>query len=153
MNSVRVYEPALCCNTGVCGPELDQALVTFTADLNAVRTAEADIARFNLAGDPFAFAENPVVVNFLQTAGPDGLPLTLVNGATVMTGRYPSRDELLRFAGLEAARSTLPMADSCCGGAEETASSGCCGGSSAATQEAPAAASQRGCCSPVGSAS
>ena len=30
---IRVYEPALCCATGVCGPDLDQTLVQFTAAL------------------------------------------------------------------------------------------------------------------------
>lgn len=29
MPSVHVYEPALCCNTGVCGEDVDQSLVTY----------------------------------------------------------------------------------------------------------------------------
>ena len=33
MTTIEVFEPALCCNTGVCGPELDQELVDFTAAL------------------------------------------------------------------------------------------------------------------------
>ena len=33
MPTIHVFEPALCCNTGVCGPDVDQALVDFTADL------------------------------------------------------------------------------------------------------------------------
>ena len=37
MRTIRVYEPALCCNTGVCGPDVDQALVTFTADLHHLK--------------------------------------------------------------------------------------------------------------------
>ena len=41
--------PALCCNTGVCGPDLDQALVDFTADLNHLAGRGADINRHNLA--------------------------------------------------------------------------------------------------------
>jgi hypothetical protein len=118
MSEVRVFEPALCCNTGVCGPELDQSLVNFTADLHHVRDAGGDAARFNLASDPAAFAGNPVVVNFLQAAGSDGLPLVLVDGVTVLTGRYPTRAELLRFAGL-ADREPIIMlqqASGCCGG-------------------------------------
>lgn len=126
MPTVRIFEPALCCNTGVCGEELDQKLVNFTADLNSVKGNGADIARFNLASDPGAFVADPLVVNFLQAAGSEGLPLTMVDGATVLTGRYPTRQELLRFAGVSEARpvTVLPQASSgCCGG---TAATGCC---------------------------
>lgn len=120
MSTIRVFEPPLCCNTGVCGPELDQALVSFTADLTHLASAGADIARFNLASDPVAFAENAHVVAFLQTAGSEGLPLILVDGITVMAGRYPTREELVRFSGT--APELLPSAtpsqpDGCCGGA------------------------------------
>lgn len=125
MSEVRVFEPALCCNTGVCGPELDQDLVSFTADLNHVRGAGGDVDRFNLASDPAAFVANPAVVNFLQTAGSEGLPLVLVDGTTVMTGRYPSRAELLKFAGLAESQplTVLPPASGCCGGSANQ--SGC----------------------------
>ena len=121
---IRVYEPALCCNTGVCGPDVDQALVEFTADLAYLKGRGADIARHNLANDPQAFADDAGVRAFLQTAGSAGLPLVTVNGVTVVTGRYPSRTELERFAGLTAEFTELTMlADdggSCCG------SGGCC---------------------------
>lgn len=56
MARIRVWEPALCCNTGVCGPDVDEALVAFTADLAALRGQGVDIARHNLANDPMAFA-------------------------------------------------------------------------------------------------
>jgi arsenite methyltransferase len=100
MPVIRVYEPALCCNTGVCGPDVDQALVSFTADLNHLAGRGTDIARHNLAHDPQAFAHDETVRAFLQVAGSEGLPLTTVDGVTVMTGTYPTREQLLRFAGL-----------------------------------------------------
>ncbi len=100
MATIRVFEPALCCNTGVCGPELDDKLVTFTADLNHLQGLGADIERHNLANDPSAFATDETVRAFLTVAGSEGLPLTLVDGVTVMTGTYPAREQLLRFAGL-----------------------------------------------------
>ena len=102
MPAIHVYEPALCCNTGVCGPDLDQRLVTFTADLDHVVDAGGELQRHNLANDPQAFAEDETVRSFLQVAGSAGLPLTLVDGVTVLTGRYPDRGELLRWAGLSA---------------------------------------------------
>ena len=99
MVSIRVFEPALCCNTGVCGEDVDQALVDFSADLEFFASQGVDIARHNLANDPTSFVENPAVMNFLTVAGSEGLPLVLVDGVTVLTGSYPSRDMLARYAG------------------------------------------------------
>jgi Arsenical resistance operon protein ArsD len=105
---IRVYEPALCCNTGVCGPDLDQKLVDFTADLNHLVERGAVIARHNLASDPGAFTTEESVRTFLQVAGSEELPLTTVDGVTVMTGTYPTREQLARFAGLGEEPVTVP---------------------------------------------
>lgn len=100
MASIRVFEPALCCNTGVCGEDVDQSLVNFTADLDSLKREGVDISRHNLASDPSAFVENPAVMAFLKVAGSEGLPLVLVDGVTVFTGSYPTREMLARYAGL-----------------------------------------------------
>lgn len=125
MPDIHVYEPALCCNTGVCGPDLDETLVTFTADLQHVSEAGGSAQRHNLANDPQAFADSETVRSFLQVAGSAGLPLTTVDGVTVLTGRYPSRDELLAYVGLKSGHADLGLT------AVEApaASGGCCGGS------------------------
>ncbi|QQY15582.1 arsenite efflux transporter metallochaperone ArsD [Cutibacterium avidum] len=129
MTTIRVYEPALCCNTGVCGSDVDQELVTFTSDVRALQAQGIDVQRANLATDPTRFAENPVVVAFLQTAGSEALPLTLVDDVTVLTGRHPSRDEMLRWAGRTDAspHTELPVIEDCC--SDQGASTSCCGGS------------------------
>lgn len=127
MPVIRVFEPALCCNTGVCGPDLDQELVDFTAAVNALKAQGVDIHRANLASEPAQFAEHPVVVKFLQAAGSEGLPLTLVDDVTVLAGRHARRDELERYAGLNPTKDDQPQGG-CCGpqqGAPAT-STGCC---------------------------
>jgi hypothetical protein len=126
MTTIRVYEPALCCNTGVCGPDVDESLVTFTADLGALKGLGVDIERHNLANDPTAFATDETVRAFLQVAGSDGLPLTLVDGVTVMTGTYPARDQLLKFAGVDT--EVVPAGVTMLG--EPADSGSCCGGTS-----------------------
>jgi arsenite-transporting ATPase len=129
MRTIRVYEPALCCNTGVCGPDVDQALVTFTADLNHLKSLGADIERHNLANDPGAFVASDPVRSYLELVGSAGLPMTVVDGVTVMTGGYPSRAQLLAFTGLgtpvAAPEGAIQLgvvedSSSCCGGG------GCC---------------------------
>ncbi|MFO7689016.1 MAG: arsenite efflux transporter metallochaperone ArsD [Cryobacterium sp.] len=100
MTDIQIFEPGLCCGTGVCGVDVDQSLVTVSADLNWLRAEGGVAARFNLAQEPIAFAENEIARSFLITAGQAGLPITLVDGATVLTGRYPNRVELASWAGL-----------------------------------------------------
>lgn len=100
MSTVEIFEPALCCTTGICGPDVDQALVEVSADLDWAAKRGGRIARHNLANDPMAFATNDTARRFLELSGSEGLPLVLVDGATALTGRYPTRGELARWAGL-----------------------------------------------------
>ena len=127
MPQIRVFEPALCCNTGVCGPDVDESLVVFTADLSHLKGLGVDVQRHNLANDPSAFAGSDTVRAFLQVAGSEGLPLTLVDGLTVMTGAYPGREQLMRYAGLgaESQGSTVPAGVAELGLTQK--SGGCCG--------------------------
>ena len=135
MPEIHVYEPALCCSTGVCGPELDQSLVNFTADLAHVNEAGGRASRHNLASDPHAFVNDEAVRAFMHLVGSDGLPLTTVDGVTVLTGRYPTRAQLRRLAGLpedETDRTALSLnlisatGAACTPGAEDASTGGCC---------------------------
>jgi hypothetical protein len=100
MKKLEIYDPALCCSTGVCGVEVDQHLVNFAADVEWAKQNGARIERFNLAQQPLAFAESPMVKGFLERSGQDALPLILVDGEVALAGRYPNRAELARWAGL-----------------------------------------------------
>lgn len=115
MTELRVFEGALCCSTGVCGVDPDPGLVNFTADLSWLAGQGVAVVRFNLAVDPAAFAADPDVVAFLRVAGVDALPLVLVNGVTVATGRYPARAELASFTGVGQAAVESVSPKSCCG--------------------------------------
>ena len=124
MTAIRIYEPALCCDTGVCGVDVDQSLVEVTATVRSLQDLGADIQRHNLATDPIAFTTDETVRAFMHVVGSTGLPITVVDGVTVATGAYPSKSQLLAFAGL-ADRPQLGLteksASGCCGGA-----TGCC---------------------------
>lgn len=97
---IKVFDPAMCCSTGVCGAEVDQALVSFSADVDWAKQNGARIERFNLAQQPLTFADNPVVKGFLERSGQEALPLILVNGEVALAGRYPRRTELARWLGI-----------------------------------------------------
>ena len=76
MTIIQVFDPALCCSTGVCGVDVDQALVGFSADVDWAKQNGAHIERFNLAQQPMSFAEIPVVKAFLERSGAEALPLS-----------------------------------------------------------------------------
>lgn len=113
MANIQIFDPALCCSTGVCGVEADQALVTFAADVDWAKQNGVQIERFNLAQQPLAFADNAAVKAFLERSGQEALPLILIDGEIALAGRYPSRAELARWAGVKAAQATQ---GGCCGG-------------------------------------
>jgi len=114
--SIQIYDPALCCSTGVCGTEVDQQLVNFSADADWAKKNGARIERFNLAQQPMEFANNKVVRDFLERSGQEALPLILVDGEFAFAGRYPNRNELARWAGLSAIE--IQPAASCCSGSK-----------------------------------
>ena len=120
MAFIQVFDPALCCSTGVCGVEVDEQLVAFAADVEWGRQAGLRIERYNLAQQPAAFAENAVVKGLLERSGLEALPVVLMDGQLMLAGRYPGRQELARWAGLPAAPQSeagaAPAAGGCCSG-------------------------------------
>ena len=121
MKTIQVFDPALCCSTGVCGVDVDQALVSFSADVDWAKGQGAQIERFNLAQQPMAFAENPAVKGFLERSGTEALPLVLVDGEVALAGRYPNRAELARWVSLaspvlQPVVAETQAAGSCCSG-------------------------------------
>ena len=99
MKSIQVFDPALCCSSGVCGTDVDQKLVDFSADVNWAKQQGAHIERFNLSQQPMVFAENAAVKGLLERSGEAALPITLVDGEVAFAGRYPTRDDLARWLG------------------------------------------------------
>ena len=98
---VEIYDPPLCCSTGVCGPAVDPELVRFAADLDWLKRQGVEVERHNLSQQPAAFAGTPVVKQALAKDGNDCLPLIVVDGSVVCRSKYPTREELAGYAGIE----------------------------------------------------
>jgi hypothetical protein len=149
MIAVRVFDPAMCCSTGVCGPSVDPQLARFAADLDWLKNQGVSVERFNLSQQPAAFAGDASVKTALETKGEAGLPLVKVNGEVKSSGVYPSREELAAWAGVGApTASTEPATPGgCCGpkkagdAAPKATSGGCCG-----PKTEDAAPKKSGCC-------
>lgn len=120
---IRVFDPALCCSTGVCSPSVDPALARFAADLDWLKSNGVLIDRYNLAQQPGAFAERAAVKQALEEKGEAALPLIMVGEEVRSTGVYPSREELAAWAGVapnEALHGIRPKNSCGCG------PKGCC---------------------------
>lgn len=117
MTAVRVFDPAMCCSTGICGPSVDPKLARFSADLDWLKSQGVSVERYNLAQQPAAFAQDAAVKSALETKGEGGLPLVKVDDEVKSSGAYPTREELAAWAGVTASTSEpQPKPKPCCCG-------------------------------------
>ena len=113
---LQIFDPAMCCSTGVCGPEVDSKLVQFGADLDWLKPQGVVVQRHNLSQNPAAFVQNELVRAALTDKGESALPLILLNDKVAVSGRYPERVELAALLNLKVAAASAPAKASCCGG-------------------------------------
>ena len=126
MTHIEVFDPPMCCSSGVCGPSVNPLLAAFAADVEWLSAQGVTVDRHNLSQDPQPFVSNTRVLDLMQREGNDCLPIVLVNGEMLVRGAYPRREELARAAGLAAGASPAKprirlSADGC-----RTPGSGCC---------------------------
>lgn len=100
MNKVEIYDPAMCCSTGVCGPGVDPELLRVSAMLNVLVGEGKTILRYGLSENPMAFLMSKVVNDVLGNEGVESLPVTLVDGEIRRKGSYPTNIELATWSGL-----------------------------------------------------
>lgn len=119
---MRVYDPPLCCATGVCGASVDPALAQAASDFAWLAGRGASVARFNLAQEPQAFTTEAKVAGLLAAFGDGALPAVLVGDQVLTYGRYPSREELAEAT--DATGEPVAALDVATGGCAP--GSGCC---------------------------
>ncbi len=93
MKTIQVYDPPMCCSTGLCGPNLDPNLVSFASLLQQLKERGVHVERFNLGQEPIAFVQNPAVRRLLDQEGVEQLPAVFWDGVLLLKGRYPTETE------------------------------------------------------------
>lgn len=94
MNKIEIFEPAMCCATGVCGPSVDPDLLRITSIVKESKNSKnTRIVRRNLAQNPQAFVRNEFIKKKIAEKGTAALPITLVNEELFCEGRYPTNEE------------------------------------------------------------
>lgn len=126
--TIRIFDPAMCCSSGVCGPSIDPELARFAADVAWLQKQGVKVERFNLSQQPAAFAETAAVKAALER-GTEVLPIVMVDDRLAVEGAYPSRETLAALAGVVVKKLALAPATetSCCApSADAKSKTSCC---------------------------
>ncbi|MHC6179250.1 arsenite efflux transporter metallochaperone ArsD [Clostridium sp. JNZ X4-2] len=97
MKKMIIFDPAMCCSTGVCGPSIDPELLRVSTVIDNLNKKGAAIERYNLTGNPQIFVDNKIINEILNREGTDVLPVTMVDNAIVKTKAYPTNKEFCKF--------------------------------------------------------
>lgn len=128
MKKMQIFEPAMCCSTGLCGVGVDPELLRISTVLSTIEKNGVKVERFNLSSAPQEFVTNKVINNFIKEKGVDELPVTVLDGEIVITGRYPQNEELVKLLNVpmsyvgekpKEAKTDVQESGGCCSG-------GCC---------------------------
>lgn len=99
-NELVIYEGAMCCTTGVCGPEPDQELIVFNETVKKLQnlySGRLNIIRASLVFNSVYFFANKDVVKMLKEYGQEVLPITAFNGQIISRQKYPAYGELKKI--------------------------------------------------------
>ena len=163
MKTMKIFEPAMCCPTGLCGVGVDPELLRVSTVLNTLKENGIEVQRYNLTGAPMEFVNHTAVAEFLKKFGPEKLPVTMVDDFIVITGRYPSNEEFTSWLELSpellgreaccedpscccSSETEAEESSCCCGGEEAAEDSGCCCGDEASKEDSCCTNSTQGCC-------
>lgn len=122
MKKMSIYEPAMCCSTGLCGVGVDPELLRISTILNSLKKNGIEVERYNLSSSPQEFINNKKVSEFINKKGVDELPVTVLDGEIVLAGRYPTNEEFKNLLGVsvnlsgdkpKAVKATLKKSNDC----------------------------------------
>ncbi|MEW6599335.1 MAG: arsenite efflux transporter metallochaperone ArsD [Nitrospirota bacterium] len=98
---IEIYDPAMCCSSGLCGPNIDPVLLKINEAVMALKKQGVDVIRFNLAQQPKEFMANRMVADLLHKNGKKALPVTIIEGEVFKTGEYPLYEDLCDRLGIK----------------------------------------------------
>ncbi|MDF9830690.1 hypothetical protein M2451_003428 [Dysgonomonas sp. PFB1-18] len=101
MKKIEIFDPALCCPTGLCGPNINPELLRIAAMTEALKRKGVAIERHNLRDEPQLYVSNKVVNDYLQEHGAEALPITLVDGVVTVSKGYPTTEQLMEWTGVD----------------------------------------------------
>ena len=91
---IEIFDPPMCCPTGLCGPTLDQTLLDVNEMILNLQAEGIRVARYQMASDPQAFLNNADVMRLVRERQMDALPIIVVQGKVIKVGEYPTQTEI-----------------------------------------------------------
>ncbi|MFZ3070601.1 MAG: arsenite efflux transporter metallochaperone ArsD [Anaerolineaceae bacterium] len=91
---VEIYDPPMCCPTGLCGPTVDQTLLDFSEMILNLQKEGYQVERYQMATQSQAFLDNPMVMRLINEKQLSVLPIVTVRGQVLCEGRYPTSNEV-----------------------------------------------------------
>ncbi|MBP1464169.1 arsenite efflux transporter metallochaperone ArsD [Candidatus Chloroploca sp. M-50] len=91
---VALYDPPMCCSTGLCGPAIDQSLLDTNELVVALKARGLHVERYQMASAPQAFIGHPEVMRLVRERNMEALPITTVRGTVIKSGAYPTATEI-----------------------------------------------------------
>jgi len=121
MIKLEVFDPPMCCSTGICGASVDPTLVTFASDLEWLKTKGIDVVRYGLSFKPAEFVNNDTVKNLLNKEGNGCLPVIMIGSELLSKSCYPSREKLASICKINFDEDEAPAVhreENCCCGVD-----------------------------------
>ena len=94
---VEIFDPPMCCPTGLCGPALDQTLLDVNEMILGLQAEGVRVERYQMTNSPKAFLSNAEVMKLVREKQMEALPITVVRGKIIKVGAYTTLNEVRDF--------------------------------------------------------
>jgi hypothetical protein len=91
---VEIFDPPMCCPTGMCGPTIDQTLLDVSEMIAKLQSNGYQVERYQMSTHPGAFTSNAEIMKLIREKQMAALPIIVVHGKIVAEGHYPNLAEI-----------------------------------------------------------
>lgn len=91
---IQIFDPPMCCSTGLCGPTIDQTLLDVGEIIVKLQSGGYKVERYQMSTHPNAFLSNPDVMKLIREDQMEALPIIVIRGQLLRKGSYPKLDEI-----------------------------------------------------------
>ena len=100
MKKIEIFDPAMCCPTGLCGTSINPELMRIAVVIETLKKQGVIVTRHNLRDEPQVYVSNKTVNDYLQQHGAEALPITLVDGEVTVAKGYPTTKQMSKWTGI-----------------------------------------------------
>lgn len=100
MKKIEIFDPAMCCPTGLCGTNINPELMRIAVVIETLKRQGVTVIRHNLRDEPQIYVSNHTINDYLQKYGAEALPITLVDGEVAVSKTYPTTRQMSEWTGI-----------------------------------------------------